>query len=69
MRLISWNVNGLRARVKNGGFLEFCQEYSPDFVCLQEIKMFPWQKCFDLGEVYEYWNPSKLCSQIRTHSM
>lgn len=57
MRLISWNVNGLRARVKNGGFLEFCQEYSPDFVCLQEIKMFPWQKCFDLGDVYEYWNP------------
>ncbi len=37
--------------------MEFCKEYSPDFVCLQEIKMFPWQKRFDLGEVYEYWNP------------
>lgn len=58
MRLVSWNVNGLRARVRNGGFLEFCKEYSPDFVCLQEIKMYPWQKAFNLGEVFEYWNPS-----------
>ena len=58
MRLISWNVNGLRARVANDGFLDLCREYSPDFVCLQEIKMFPWQKRFYLGEVYEYWNPS-----------
>ena len=58
MRFVSWNVNGLRARVKNGGFAEFCNKYSPDFICLQEIKMFPWQKDFTLGNVYEYWNPS-----------
>lgn len=60
MRLISWNVNGLRARVSRGGFLELCKEYSPDFVCLQEIKMFPCQKEFDLGDVYEYWNPCSM---------
>lgn len=59
MRIVSWNVNGLRARVNNGGFLEFCEKYSPDTLCLQEIKMFPWQKRFDLGNVYEYWNPSR----------
>ncbi len=58
MRFISWNVNGLRARVKNGGFLELKDKYTPDFMCLQEIKMFPWQKEFDLGQVCEYWNPS-----------
>lgn len=57
MRLISWNVNGLRAKVDHGGFLELCEEYAPDIVCLQEIKMAPWQKTFDLGEFYEYWNP------------
>lgn len=60
MRFVSWNVNGLRARVKSGGFLELCREYSPDFICLQEIKMYPWQKKFDLGEVYEYWNPGSV---------
>ena len=57
MKFISWNVNGLRARVDHGDFLEFCKEFSPDFICLQEIKMTPWQKRFDLGKVYEYWNP------------
>ncbi len=57
MKFASWNVNGLRARADHGGFLEFCKEYSPDFICLQEIKMVPWQKQFDLGDVYEYWNP------------
>ena len=57
MKFASWNVNGLRARVDHGGFLEFCKEYSPDFICLQEIKMTPWQKHFDPGDVYEYWNP------------
>lgn len=60
MRIVSWNVNGLRARVHNGEFLEFCEKYSPDIMCVQEIKMFPWQKQFDLGKVYEYWNPSRV---------
>lgn len=37
MRIISWNVNGLRANVKNGGFDWFLNE-SPDIFCLQEVK-------------------------------
>ena len=37
MRLISWNVNGLRACVKKG-FLEFLDASDADVVCLQEVK-------------------------------
>ena len=40
MRLISWNVNGLRACVGKG-FLDFFQEIRADAVCLQETKMQP----------------------------
>ena len=37
LRLISWNVNGLRASYKKG-FLDWLQQESPDILCLQEIK-------------------------------
>ncbi len=40
MNIISWNVNGLRANVKKGGFDWFIQK-SPDFMCLQETKAHP----------------------------
>jgi len=40
MRIISWNVNGLRANVKKGGFDWFLNE-SPDILCLQETKAHP----------------------------
>ncbi len=42
MRIISWNVNGLRANVKKGGFDWFVNE-SPDIYCLQETKAHPEQ--------------------------
>jgi exodeoxyribonuclease III len=38
MRLISWNVNGIRAVVKKG-FIDFLQKEKPDVLCLQEIKI------------------------------
>lgn len=57
MRFATWNVNGLRARMNKGEFLRFYRAYSPDFLCLQEIKMTPEQKQFDIGVAYEYWNP------------
>lgn len=38
MRLISWNVNGLRACI-NKGFYDFLKEQNPDMLCLQETKM------------------------------
>lgn len=37
MKLVSWNVNGLRA-VEKKGFLDFVQEFQPDILCVQETK-------------------------------
>ena len=37
MRLISWNVNGIRAAVKKG-FLDYLQKEEPDILCIQESK-------------------------------
>ena len=42
MKIISWNVNGLRA-VINKGFMQILEDLDPDFICLQEIKMMPEQ--------------------------
>ena len=57
IKLISWNVNGLRACVKKG-FLDFLAQESPDALCLQETKMQPEQLEFSLGEQHPhvYWN-------------
>ena len=38
MKLISWNVNGLRACLQKG-FLDFCRETGADVYCLQETKL------------------------------
>ncbi|HJM84729.1 MAG TPA: endonuclease/exonuclease/phosphatase family protein, partial [Candidatus Marinimicrobia bacterium] len=37
MKIISWNVNGIRAAIKKG-FLDFVEKYNPDILCLQETK-------------------------------
>lgn len=55
MKLISWNVNGLRACV-NKGFLDFFQAIDSDFFCLQEIKLQEGQIDLDLPGYYQYWN-------------
>ena len=55
MKLISWNVNGLRACM-NKGFLDFFQEVDADVVCLQETKMQPEQADFELPGYRQYWN-------------
>lgn len=55
MKIISWNVNGLRACM-NKGFPEFLQEYSPDIICLQETKMQPEQADFSFDGYEIYWN-------------
>lgn len=57
MRLISWNVNGLRAVIK-AGFGEFLAAQSPDVLCLQEIKARPDQLAFDWGDYFVIWNPA-----------
>ena len=47
MRLISWNVNGLRACVQKG-FLDFFRNVDADCFCLQETKLQPGQIDLDL---------------------
>lgn len=54
MKIISWNVNGLRACVTKG-FLDFLKDENPDIICLQETKMQKEQSTFDLSPYHEYW--------------
>ena len=56
MRIISWNVNGIRAVVKKGIFVPFIEKYKPDILCLQETKAEKGQAVIDLPEYHEYWN-------------
>lgn len=55
MKLVSWNVNGLRACLGKG-FLDFCAASEADVICLQETKMRPEQADFDLPGYHRYWN-------------
>ena len=55
MKLISWNVNGLRAVMKKG-FLDYFNQELPDMMCLQEIKMSEGQIELDLPGYYQYYN-------------
>lgn len=59
MKIISWNVNGLRAVHKKGLFVPFIEKYKPDIVCLQETKSEQHQNEIDLNEYQEYWNSAK----------
>jgi len=56
MNIISWNVNGLRAVLKKGTFLDFIKRHDPDILCLQETKALPHEAVIDLPEYTEYWN-------------
>lgn len=55
MKLISWNVNGLRACL-NKGFLDFFHGADADAVCIQETKMQPGQAQVVLPGYRQYWN-------------
>lgn len=55
LKLISWNVNGLRAQVRKG-FLEKLEALDPDILCLQEIKLSEGQLALDLEHYEEYYN-------------
>ncbi|MCH5322877.1 MAG: exodeoxyribonuclease III [Helicobacter sp.] len=58
MRLISWNVNGLRACM-NKGFMDFFNQIQADIFCIQESKMHKEQADFDFGAYEEYWNSAE----------
>ncbi len=55
MKLISWNVNGLRACLKKG-FSDFVAQARPDVLCLQETKLQAGQLELDLPGYRQYWN-------------
>jgi exodeoxyribonuclease-3 len=55
MRLISWNVNGLRACL-NKGFLDFFHQVEADVFCIQETKMQKEQSELSLEGYTQYWN-------------
>ena len=55
MKLISWNVNGIRACVQKG-FLDFFHEIDADIFCIQESKMQAGQLELDLQGYYQYRN-------------
>lgn len=55
MKLISWNVNGLRACIQKG-FLDFFNETDADIFCIQESKLSDGQLALDLPGYHQYWN-------------
>lgn len=58
MKLISWNVNGLRACVGKG-FGEFLKDSDADVICVQETKMHPEQADFSFDGYCGYWNSAE----------
>lgn len=58
MKLISWNVNGIRACVTKG-FLDYFKEEDADIFCIQESKMQEGQLDLELEGYYQYWNYAK----------
>lgn len=55
MKLISWNVNGLRACMQKG-FMDFFREADADIFCLQETKLQAGQIELELPGYHQYWN-------------
>lgn len=55
MKLVSWNVNGIRAALKKG-FMDFFNDVDADIFCLQEIKLSEGQLDLELEGYHQYWN-------------
>jgi len=59
MKIISWNVNGIRAVLKKG-FLDFVNDINPDIICIQETKAHPEQVELTLENYpYKFWNSAE----------
>ena len=59
LRLVSWNVNGIRAVHSKELFQPFLDEVQPDIVCLQEIKAHQEQSPLELEGFHEYWHSAE----------
>ncbi len=55
MKLVSWNVNGIRAAIKKG-FLDYFEEVNADVFCIQETKCQVGQVELELNGYHQYWN-------------
>lgn len=58
MKLLSWNVNGIRACITKG-FLDSIKKINPDIICLQETKALEHQVDMKLENYYQYWNSAE----------
>ena len=58
MKLVSWNVNGLRACL-NKGFTDFFAAADADIVCIQETKMQPGQAEVNFTGYEQFWNSAE----------
>jgi len=58
MKIISYNVNGIRAALKKG-LIEYIKQENPDIICFQETKAMQGQAEIDLPEYIEYWNSAE----------
>jgi exodeoxyribonuclease-3 len=60
MKIISWNLNGIRSVLKKEKFYPFINEESPDIICLQETRALPSQvkftSEFENEYPFRYWN-------------
>ncbi|MFQ5540658.1 MAG: exodeoxyribonuclease III [Candidatus Paceibacteria bacterium] len=59
MKLVSWNVNGIRAVIKKDALMPMVKALKPDIICLQETKAQKGQAEIDLPEYEEYWNSAE----------
>lgn len=59
MKIISWNVNGIRAVVKKDMLMPFIEKHDPDILCLQETKAQKGQVEVNLAGYEEYWNSAE----------
>ena len=59
MKLISWNVNGLKNCIKNGKFEETLKNLNADFFCVQEVKCNEEIKLKELEKYFNFWNFSE----------
>ncbi len=59
VRLVSWNVNGIRAVSKKGLFTPFLEKLQPDILCLQETKAAQSQSDVEAAGYIEHWNSAE----------
>ena len=56
MKIYSWNVNGIRAAINKGAFLDFIAKHQPDILCIQETKAQRDQVEIELEGYHEFWS-------------